>query len=89
MLKGFDEQLADVLAERYRTLGIAVVTGAPVHEVQRRGRELVVTHGAGELAADLVVHGAGRVADLAGLGLEAAGIAAGPRGVHVDDVCAA
>ena len=85
VLKGFDEQLADVLAERYRTLGIDVVTGAPVHEIRRRGDELVVTHGAGEIAADLVVHGAGRVADLAGLGLEEAGIACGPRGVHVDE----
>ena len=85
VLKGFDEQLADVLAERYRTLGIDVVTGAPVHEIRRHGDELVVTHGAGEIAADLVVHGAGRVADLAGLGLEEAGIACGPRGVHVDE----
>ena len=85
VLKGFDEQLADVLAERYRTLGIDVVTGAPVHEVRRHGDELVVTHGAGEVAADLVVHGAGRVADLAGLGLEEAGIEAGPRGVRVDE----
>ena len=84
VLKGFDEQLADVLVERYRALGIEVVTGAPVHEVRRHGDELVVVHGAGELAADLVVHGAGRVADIDDLGLEAAGIAAGRRGVRVD-----
>ena len=85
VLKGFDVQLAGMLAERYRTLGIEVVTGAPVHEVLRRGDELLVAHGAGEHAADLVVHGAGRVADVAGLGLEEAGIEAGRRGVRVDE----
>ncbi len=84
VLKAFDEQLADVLVERYRSLGIQVVTGAPVHEIRRHGDELVVVHGAGELAADLVVHGAGRVADIDDLGLEAAGVEAGPSGVRVD-----
>ena len=62
-----------------------MLTDAPVHEVTRRGDELVVVHETGEVAADLVVHGAGRVADLAGLGLDAAGIEAGPRGVRVDE----
>ncbi len=80
VLKGFDEVLAGMLAERYRSLGIDVVTGAPVHEVRRRGGELLVVHGAGEHAADLVVHGAGRVADVAGLGLEEAGIEVGRAG---------
>ena len=85
VLKGFDPQLADALVERYRSLGIDVRTEAPVHEVVRRGDELVVISGAGEFAADLVVHGAGRVADLGELGLEEAGIEAGPRGVRVDE----
>jgi glutathione reductase (NADPH) len=84
VLKGFDEQLADMLVERYRSLGIEVVTGAPVHEIHRHGDELVVVHAAGELATDLVVHGAGRVADIDDLGLAAAGIEAGRRGVRVD-----
>ena len=42
-------------------------------------------HGRRRVAADLVVHGAGRVADLADLGLDDAGIEAGPRGVRVDE----
>ena len=85
VLKGFDEQLADQLVERYRSLGIDVLTGAPVQEVRRTGEGLLVVHGAGEHTADLVVHGAGRVADIAGLGLEQAGIEAGAHGVRVDD----
>ena len=85
VLKGFDEQLADVLADRYRSLGIDVVTGAPVAAVHRRGGELVVETGAGDFPADLVVHGAGRVADVAGLGLDEAGVEWTPRGVRVDE----
>jgi glutathione reductase (NADPH) len=84
VLKGFDETLAGQLVERYRGLGIDVLTDAPVREVARRGGELVVVHDAGELTVDLVVHGAGRVADVAGLGLEDAGIETGRRGVRVD-----
>jgi len=85
VLKRFDQELADVLVERYRSLGIDVRTEAPVLELARRGNELVVTSEAGEFVADLVVHGAGRVADLGDLGLEEAGIEAGPRGVRVDE----
>jgi len=85
VLKGFDEQLADVLADRYRSLEIDVVTGAPVAAVHRQGGELVVETGARDFPADLVVHGAGRVADVAGLGLAEAGVEWTPRGVRVDE----
>ncbi len=85
VLKRFDQQLADRLVERYRSLGIDVRTDAPVREVVRRGDGLVAVTDAGEVAADLVVHGAGRVADLEDLGLEEAGIESGPRGVRVDE----
>lgn len=83
-LKSFDPELADRLVERYRSLGIAVRTDTPVREVARRGERLVVLTDDGETVADLVVHGAGRVADLDDLGLAEAGIDAGPAGVHVD-----
>ena len=85
VLKGFDGELSGRLVERYRSLGIDVLTDTPVREVMRRGSELVVVHEHGELAVDLVVHGAGRVADVADLDLEGAGIQAGRRGVHVDE----
>jgi glutathione reductase (NADPH) len=85
VLKGFDPQLAGQLVERYRSLGIDVRTDAPVREVARRGDHLVVAGDTDEVEADLVVHGAGRVADLEGLGLDDAGIEAGPHGVRVDE----
>ena len=85
VLKGFDETLTGRLVERYPSLGIDVLTDAPVRKVARRGGELVVVHDSGEITVDLVVHGAGRVADVAGLGLEEAGIETGRRGVRVDE----
>ena len=85
VLKRFDQQLADRLVERYRSLGIDVRTDAPVREVARRGDDLVAVTDAGDVVADLVVHGAGRVAALGDLGLDEAGIESGPRGVRVDE----
>jgi glutathione reductase (NADPH) len=84
VLKGFDDELAAMLVERYRELGIRVLTEAPVSSVRREDKGLVLLSGAGEVAADLVVHGAGRMADLADLGLAKAGVEFGPRGVRVD-----
>ncbi|NLE22225.1 MAG: NAD(P)/FAD-dependent oxidoreductase [Actinobacteria bacterium] len=85
VLTRFDAQLADQLVERYRSLGIDVLTEAPVHAVEHRDDALLVTHESGAVVADLVVHGAGRAADLATLGVEEAGIDTGPRGVRVDE----
>jgi glutathione reductase (NADPH) len=85
VLKGFDEGLATKVADRYRHLGIDVVTGAPVAAVHRCDDGLVVETGAGDFPADLVVHGAGRVADVAGLGLDEAGVDWSPSGVRVDE----
>jgi len=84
-LKGFDEHLAAALVERYRALGIRVLLEAPVSRVRREPAGLVVESAAGEVTADLVVHGAGRVADVDRLGLDAIGVAFGRRGVRVNE----
>ena len=84
VLKGFDGGLAALLVERYRTLGIHVLTDAPVNRVRRETRGLVVETDADEIVADLIVHGAGRMADLDDLGLASAGVEFGHRGVRVD-----
>ncbi len=86
MLAGFDPELVSALAASYRERGIDVRTNAPVVAVERAGEALRVRCGDGfEIDADLVVHGAGRVPDLAALKLDAAGIEAGPHGVVVDE----
>jgi glutathione reductase (NADPH) len=84
VLKGFDPDLAALLVERYRSLGIKVLLDTPTLQVCRQGDAFAVETPTGSLAADLVVHGAGRVPDLARLDLAAGGVRAGDRGVVVD-----
>jgi glutathione reductase (NADPH) len=85
VLNGFDRDLAAALMRSYRAKGIEVHTQAPVLEVRRGGDGFEVVCGDGSvLPAELVVHGAGRAPALSGLGLEAAGISSGSRGIEVD-----
>jgi glutathione reductase (NADPH) len=88
-LRGFDPDLVGLLVDRTRRDGIQVREETEVVSVHRVGTEYRVTvdHG-GErstLAADLVVHAAGRVPDVQGLDLDAAEVASGPGGVQVSD----
>jgi glutathione reductase (NADPH) len=84
VLKGFDPDLAAMLVERYRSLGIQVVLDAPTLELRREGDAIAVLTPTGTLVADLVVHGAGRVPDLERLDLAAGGVHTGDRGVVLD-----
>ncbi len=86
VLRGFDSDLADMLVGAYRERGIDLRTRAPVTEVRRSDRGLSVALADGSLVeCDEVVHGAGRVADLEDLALDAAGVTHGRRGVEVDE----
>jgi glutathione reductase (NADPH) len=89
LLPLFDPDLAHRLADLLRASGLELRLGHTVTGVERTGEGLAVhaEHDGGEvtLAADLVVHGAGRRPQLAGLNLEAAGVTYGPAGVAVDD----
>lgn len=86
-LKGFDPDLVDLLVGRSRLAGVAVRPSTTVTAVSKDAsgyRVTVETSGSPEtVECDLVVHGAGREADLAGLDLAAAGVAWGVRGVSV------
>lgn len=85
VLAGFDPDLADMLVDGYRSSGIDVRTEAPVRAVVRDGTALAVELEDGtRIAADIVVHGAGRAPDLEALDLVAAGVAFGRRGIDVD-----
>ena len=88
-LQGFDPDLVDILLGHTRQLGVDVRLNAAVCEV-RRERDGLVVHaetpeGRQTVAVDALVHGAGRIPAIAGLGLELADISAGPRGVLVND----
>jgi glutathione reductase (NADPH) len=86
VLEGFDPDLAEMLARAYRDAGIEIRTGAVVAEVRSAGGALEIVCDSGDIVAcDMAVHGAGRVPDLEGLDLEAAGIAFGPHGITTDD----
>ena len=86
-LKEFDADLVKNLIHRSEQVGIQVLSNTTLTHVRGTATGLEVT---GEkdgktltLGADLVVHGAGRTANLETLNLEAANIASGPRGVTV------
>ena len=85
----FDADLVDNLRARTEALGIELRLGAAVTAIEPRGDAFRVTaqiDGKEEaFETDLVVHGAGRVPNLDGLGLEAAGVAADKSGVAVNE----
>ena len=79
MLPQFDADLVGWLMESFAALGIDVRTGTVVRRIERTGDGFLV-HAAADgqeqaVAADLVVHAAGRIADLDALDLAAAGVA--------------
>ncbi len=87
-LKGFDPDLVERLVDRGNQIGIELRRSATIVAVEQCGRGYRVTldsAGVHEMIeTDLVVHGAGRVADLAALGLDFAGVEWGERGVKVE-----
>lgn len=85
VLEGFDPFLAAKLVDRYRLLGIRVFTDVGLEAIVGGPEgELLVGTSAGDIAADLVVHGAGRVANAGGMGLELLGVEVSDRGVAVE-----
>jgi glutathione reductase (NADPH) len=86
-LEHFDPDLVERLVARTRALGVDVRLDTEVTGVDRQGGRYRVTctaNGTTTMDADLVVHGAGRVPDLAELDCEAGGVRCGPKGVEVD-----
>lgn len=86
ILPAFDQDLVGMLTTASGDLGIDVRTDAEVTSVERHGQGLLVRTGDGgeSHAADLVLHGAGRVPDLDDLDLERAGVAYSSGGITVD-----
>lgn len=88
-LKDFDADLVARLVDISEACGIRIVTNTAVRGVENRGGELVVhaeRDGEGvAFSTACVVHGGGRVADIDGLNLEAAGIARTRRGIAVNE----
>ncbi len=83
-LEKFDPDLVDRLVRKTRQLGIKVELQSVATRIERKDGTFVVcastARGQREFEADLVVHGAGRVADLDDLNLASAGVQADKRG---------
>ena len=89
MLPQFDADLVGWLMESFAALGIDVRTGTAVRRIERTGDGFLVHAGADgqeqAVAADLVVHAAGRIADLDALDLAAAGVALDGRRLKLNE----
>jgi glutathione reductase (NADPH) len=83
VLKEFEPFLVDLLVEACRELGIRVKTGVPVRAVEQAGARLRVRGDGRTFEADMVVAGAGRVPNVAGLELDSGSVAVDARGIAV------
>lgn len=80
-----DPEAADLLAARFRREGIDLRLEAAVERVEPApGGGVAAVVGGERIEADRLLLGVGRRACIEPLGLEAIGVAAGPRGVEVD-----
>jgi glutathione reductase (NADPH) len=86
-LKHFDPDLVDLLIDKGDEMGIRVHLHVPVDRIEERNGRLRVFagNGAAEVEADLVLHAAGRVPALEGLGLDAGGVEVGEGGIALNE----
>ncbi len=88
-LVGFDPDLVNQLLQATRDIGVDVQLNCAVQAIEKDSQHLIVHASKGNtkesFEADLVVHGAGRVAEIGDLDLEKAGIDYERKGVSVDE----
>jgi len=85
ILRGFDADVRHTLEAAYRQRGIVLKLGHTVSQAEKSGQDTVLTFMDGSTAAfDLVMAATGRKANIAGLGLEAAGVAVRDGAIAVD-----
>lgn len=87
ILRGFDDEVRDFVAQEMRKHGVDIRTQAEVTRVQARGDARLVHLADGStLDADVVLYATGRCANTTGLGLDKLGVQLSPRGtITVDD----
>ena len=93
VLPQFDSDLVDLLVAKSRSLGIDLRLGTRVTAIEKNGsgfRVLAEAAGArSAIDADLVVHAAGRVPDIAALDLNAGGVRTRKAGFNSTNSCRA
>ena len=85
ILRGFDDDVRSHVRGEMADRGIKIITGETVTAIEQHGERYVATLGNGRIEADRVMFAVGRRPNIAGLGLEAAGVTVAPGGgVSVD-----
>ncbi|MCI0490975.1 MAG: NAD(P)/FAD-dependent oxidoreductase [Blastocatellia bacterium] len=88
-LKEFDPDLVNQLVQATRDIGVDVRLNASVEAIEKGPDHLLVRASSDGVEqtfeSDMVVHGAGRVAEIADLNLEKAGIASNAKGIVVNE----
>ncbi|MFN5489155.1 MAG: glutathione-disulfide reductase [Bradyrhizobium sp.] len=87
ILRGFDEDVRKHVRAEMEKRGITIITGCTVTKVDKHGRDFTTHLSSGSsIASDQVRFAIGRPPNIAGLGLEAAGVAINPAngGIQVD-----
>ncbi|QWF72241.1 glutathione-disulfide reductase [Methylomonas paludis] len=81
LLRGFDNDIRDFLAEEMRKQGIDIRLNTDISRISQTADGLLAHFGENQaIAADLVLYATGRTANTAGLGLEAVGVALTDKG---------
>ena len=86
ILRGFDDDVRNFIAQEIRKHGVDLRTQADVKAIEKTAAGLVVTLADGSIVeADAVLYATGRAPNVAALGLEAAGVKRGANGAVVVD----
>ncbi|GAB2533984.1 dihydrolipoyl dehydrogenase family protein [Spirosoma aerophilum] len=88
-LEGFDVDLVELLVKAMESIGIRIILEAEVKAVKKKAGGLTVVYTQKDkqhsVSAEVVVHAAGRVADVAELELDKAGVLMGKKGISVNE----
>src|ERR1700678_2296314 len=78
-LRGFDDDVRSHLRAEMEKAGITIITGCTVDRVEKHGKEFTAhLSGGSSIAAEQVMFAIGRHPNIAGLGLDKAGVAINP-----------
>ena len=84
LLANEPHEVSDAVRAAFETRGIAVHTGTSIERFDANARSAVLADGTKVTDVDRVLLAVGRRPSIAGLDLEAAGVAVGPRGIVAD-----
>ncbi|MDV7757245.1 dihydrolipoyl dehydrogenase family protein [Liquorilactobacillus mali] len=85
-LRGFNQKYVGKLLQQMEEMGIKIYFNEAVQEIQKRDNQLIVSTASGlEVRTDYVLDATGRIPNINGLNLDAAGVKYKKGGIVVDD----